>query len=128
MRKRLAASIVVIGAAFFVAYLSGALGKRDRTADRAFDPLAWRQGDRRTRGAMTADLEHSARLIGLTKGEVLDLLGAPTASDTAGHALAYVVDLGLRTGPWGLGGPWPFQTTVLFDSTSHRVNAVRTRD
>lgn len=128
MRKRLAASIVVIGAAFFVAYLSGALGKRDGIADRAFDPLAWRKGDRRVRGAMTADLERSARLIGLTKGEVLDLLGAPTASDTAGHALSYVVDLGLRTGPWGLGGPWLFQATVLFDSTSHRVNAVRTRD
>jgi hypothetical protein len=128
MRKRLAASIMVIGAAFFVAYLSGALGKRDRTPDRPFDPVAWRNGDRRARGSMAADLEHGARLIGLTKGEVLELLGAPTASDTAGHALAYVVDLGLRTGPWGLGGPWLFQTTVLFDSLSGTVTEVRTND
>lgn len=128
MRKRLAASIGLIGAAFFVAYLSGALGKRDRLAERPFDAEVWQQGDHRLRGSMTADLEHSGRLIGRTKREVLDLLGEPTASDTAGHALAYVVDLGLRTGPWGLGGAWLFQTTVLFDSLAGTVTAVRTND
>jgi hypothetical protein len=128
MRKRLAASIALIGAAFFVAYLSGVLGKRDQVPERPFDPVAWRQGDRRERGSMTADLERSARLIGRRKGEVLDLLGAPTASDTAGFALSYTVDLGLRTGPWGMGGPWLFHTAVHFDSTSHLVNAVSTRD
>lgn len=128
MRKRPAASIALIGAAFFVAYLSGALGKRDQVPDRPFDPVAWRQGDRRERGSMTADLERSARLIGRTKGEVLDILGAPTASDTSGLALSYTVDLGLRTGPWGLGGPWIFQTTVLFDSVSKVVSDVHTRD
>jgi hypothetical protein len=128
MRKRLAASIVVIGAAFFVAYLSGAIGKHDGGEEIPFDPVVWRQGDRRLRGAMAADLEHSARLVGLKKVEVLDLLGPPSASDTFGFSLSYTVDLGLRTGPWGMGGPWIFKTAVLLDSTSGLVNTVRTLD
>lgn len=123
-----AAVILVIAAAFFVAYVSGAVGKRDRMEDRAFDPRAWQAGDRRVRGAMAAELERGGHLLGLTKGEVLAVLGQPTASDTSGLAVAYVVDVGLRVGPWGLGGPWLFQTTVLFDSLSSRAVAVRTND
>jgi hypothetical protein len=128
MRKSLAAWILGIGAAFFVAYLAGAIGKRDRQGARAFEPMAWQAGDRRVRGAMANDLEHSARLTGLRKAQVLELLGPPDASDTSGHALSYVVDLGLRTGPWGLGGPWLFQTTVLFDTLRGEVSGVRTND
>ncbi len=123
-----AAVILVIAAAFFVAYFSGAIGKRDRIGDRTFDPRSWHAGDRRVRGAMVADLERGGHLLGLSKGEALAVLGQPTASDTSGHALAYVVDIGLRVGPWGLGGPWLFHTTVLFDSLSGRVIAVRTND
>jgi hypothetical protein len=40
MRKSLAAWILGIGAAFFVAYLAGAIGKRDRQEERAFEPMA----------------------------------------------------------------------------------------
>lgn len=128
MRKSLAALILGVGAAFFIAYLCGTIGKRDRKEDRAFEPVAWQMGDRRVRGAMAADLEHSAHLIGLRKAQVLELLGPPDASDTSGHTLSYVVDLGLRTGPWGMGGPWLFQTTVAFDTISGGVSGVRTGD
>jgi hypothetical protein len=77
---------------------------------------------------MVEDLEHRQLLIGATKLEVLELLGPPTASDTAGHALAYTVDIGLRTGTWGLGGTWLFYTTVVFDTLSGTVTEVHTRD
>jgi hypothetical protein len=109
-------------------YLSEDIGHTDGIPDRSFDPLAWRMGDRRERGAMVEDLERKQLLIGASKGKVLELLGPPTASDTAGHALAYAVDLGLRTGPWGLGGTWLFQTTVLFDTLTGVAVEVRTND
>lgn len=124
---------VIIGAGLLLVtvllvHASTDIGRKDRMPDRPFDPVAWRQGDRRTRGAMAEDLEHGQLLIGSSKREVMELLGPPTASDTAGHALSYVVDLGLRTGPWGLGGTWLFYTTVVFDTLSGAATEVRTRD
>jgi hypothetical protein len=104
------------------------LGRQDDVPVRAFDAAMWRTGDRRTRGAMVKDLEATRLLIGKNKRQAIDLLGMPDASDTAGHALEYAVDIGLRTGPWGLGGTWLFFTTVVIDSTSAEVTEVRTRD
>lgn len=77
---------------------------------------------------MVDDLEKRQLLIGATKQEVLAQLGAPDASDTLGFRLAYDVDLGLRTGPWGLGGTWLFNTTVRFDTLSGTACEVRTHD
>ena len=125
------AVIISAGMVLFVIlclHLTESLGRKDAIPDRAFEPVAWRTGDRRVRGAMVEDLEHRQLLIGATKLEVLELLGPPTASDTAGHALAYTVDIGLRTGPWGLGGTWLFCTTVVFDTLSGTVTEVHTRD
>ena len=42
----------------------------------------WRQGDQRARGEMVRDLMESDALIGLKRGEIVDLLGEPfTASE-----------------------------------------------
>jgi hypothetical protein len=123
-----AATILVIAAAALLLWGTEDIGRRDGLPDRRFDAAAWRDGDRRVRGAMTLDLERSAVLIGRTKGEVMGLIGPPTASDTDGHSLAYVVDLGLRTGPWGLGGTWLFLTNVQFDTLTGKATSVRTND
>ncbi|MCC7503597.1 MAG: hypothetical protein IT229_13775 [Flavobacteriales bacterium] len=104
------------------------IGRNDGLPDRAFDAKAWREGDRRVRGAMVADLEKRQLLIGASKQAVIKLLGAPDASDTLGPRLEYDVDLGLRTGPWGLGGTWLFNTTVRFDTLSGTACEVRTHD
>lgn len=104
------------------------MGRHDDIPDRGFEATAWRAGDRRVRGAMVEDLEGTRLLIGKSKRQVIDLLGLPDASDTAGQTLGYAVDLGLRTGPWGLGGTWLFFTSVVVDSTSALVTEVRTRD
>lgn len=77
---------------------------------------------------MVDDLEKRQLLIGATKQEVFAQLGAPDASDTLDFRFAYDVDLGLRTGPWGLGGTWLFNTTVRFDTLSGKACEVRTHD
>ncbi len=108
--------------------LSDRVGRRDRIPDRSFVADLWRNGDRRSRGAMVHDLEIHGRLLGMTKPAVLALLGPPDASDTTGYAFDYAVDLGLRTGPWGLGGTWLFFITVHFDTAEMRAVEVSTRD
>jgi hypothetical protein len=116
---------------FFLAVLSAGctgMGRHDDVPERSFDAATWRTGDRRVRGSMVEDIEQQHVLIGNSKRQVMDLLGPPDASDTAGHTLQYAVDLGLRTGPWGLGGTWLFFTTVVIDSTSGQVTELRTRD
>jgi hypothetical protein len=120
-----------IPAFFFLVVLSVGctdMGRHDDVPERAFAADAWRTGDRRMRGAMVHDLEATRLLIGKSKRQAIDLLGMPDASDTVGRSLQYAVDLGLRTGPWGLGGTWLFFTTVVMDSTSSLVTEVRTRD
>jgi len=117
--------LLVLG--LFLYALAGT-GRKDPIPDRVFDPMTWRKGDRRARGAMVDDLEKRQLLIGSSKQAVIELLGAPDGSDTLGLALEYVVDLGLRTGPWGLGGTWLFFTTVRFDTLSGRAYDVRTHD
>ena len=121
--------LALVGCSVLVAlYITGRIGKSDRMPDRAFDEVEWRHGDRRERGAMVDDLETRSLLIGKDKPAVIALLGMPDASDTAGRSLDYAVDIGLRTGPWGLGGTWLFYTSVCFDTLTGTVVEVRTRD
>ena len=127
--SRTVSIIALVGCLFLVAlYLTGRIGKSDRITDRSFDPVEWKRGDRRTRGAMVDDLENRSLLIGKDKPAVIALLGMPDASDTAGFSLDYAVDVGLRTGPWGLGGTWLFYTSVRFDTLSATAVEVYTRD
>ena len=74
------------------------------------------------------DLEQSGILMGRTKAQVIQLLGMPDASDTTGFDLEYAVDIGLQTGPLGLGGTWLFFTHARIDSVTARVVSVRTSD
>lgn len=121
--------IALVGCLFLVGlYLTGRIGKSDRMPDLAFDEVEWRHGDRRARGAMVDDLETRNLLIGKDKPAVIALLGMPDASDTAGYSLDYAVDVGLRTGPWGLGRTWLFYTSVRFDTLSATAVEVYTRD
>lgn len=127
--SRTVSIIALVGCLFLVAlYLTGRIGKSDRITDRSFDPEEWKRGDRRTRGAMVDDLETRNLLIGKDKTAVIALLGMPDASDTTGRSMDYAVDVGLRTGPWGLGGTWLFYTSVLFDTLSATAVEVYTRD
>lgn len=121
--------VALVGCSVLVAlYLTGRIGKSDRITDRSFDPVEWKRGDRRTRGAMVDDLETRSLLVGKDKPAVIALLGMPDASDTTGRSLDYAVDIGLRTGPWGMGGTWLFYTSVRFDTLSATVVEVYTRD
>lgn len=121
--------IALVGCLLLVAlYLTGRIGKSDRIPDRSFDPVEWKIGDRRTRGAMVDDLENRSLLIGKNKTAIIALLGMPDASDTTGFFWDYAVDIGRRTGPWGLGGTWLFYTSVRFDTLSATVVEVYTRD
>lgn len=92
-----------------------------------FDKAKWLSGDRRMRGEMVDKMISDSILIGKSKSDVLKLLGSPTASDTT-SSLVYEVDLGLKTGPSGLGGTWLFFLTVQFDTTTNKVNDVWCRD
>lgn len=67
-------------------------------------------------------------LLGNDRSAVVALLGMPDASDTTDYSFDYAVDLGRRTGPWGMGGTWLFYTSVCFDTLSGDVIEVRTRD
>lgn len=57
--------------------------------------------------------------------EVLDLLG--DQGDTTGN-FNYQVDIGLRTGPLGLGGVWLFDLNIYFDTLENKVFEVRCND
>ena len=92
-----------------------------------FNREEWLQGDRRTHGKMVHNIIEDSILYGKTKAEVLNLLGNPTASDTIG-SFAYVVDIGLKIGPLGMGGTWLFFMTVQFDTINNKVQDVWCRD
>ena len=64
-------------------------------------------------------------LIGKTKKEILEMLG--DQGDTAGN-FSYSVDIGLRTGPFGIGGVWPFELNIHFDSLTNKATEVRCSD
>jgi hypothetical protein len=90
-----------------------------------FNREAWLQGDSRTRGKMVDDIIEDSILIGKSKREVLHLLGDDV--DTSGN-FSYPVDLGLKTGPFGLGGMWPFDLNIHFDTLTNKVFEVTCND
>ena len=90
-----------------------------------FSRKEWLQGDRRMRGKMVDNIIEDSILIGKSKMEVLDLLGNP--GDTTGN-FSYQVDIGLKTGPLGLGGVWLFDLNIRFDTLENKVLEVSCRD
>lgn len=85
----------------------------------------WINGDIQTRGRMVDDIIQDSILIGKSKKEVLALLGSQ--HDTTGN-FSYKVDIGLRTGPFGLGDIWSFNLNVHFDSTNNKAIEVSCND
>lgn len=90
-----------------------------------FNPVEWAQGDVRVRRKMVENIIEDSILIGKSKKEVIALLG--DQGDTTGN-FSYAVDIGLKTGPFGLGGMWPFDLNIHFDSLSNKVTEVRCND
>ena len=89
-----------------------------------FNSSKWLSGDWRVRGSMVDSLKADSLLIGMTKSEVLKILGDPTGSDTSGESMVYVVDIDSK---WR-GDVWPFFFTVHFDTMTNIVNDVWCRD
>ncbi len=90
-----------------------------------FDQEEWLHGDRRTRGKMVDNIIEDSILIGKSKIEILSLLGGQ--GDTTGN-FGYPVDIGLKTGPFGLGGVWLFDLNIHFDTLTNKVFEVRCND
>lgn len=90
-----------------------------------FSQEEWLNGDRRTRGRMVDNIIEDSILIGKSKMEVLNLLG--DQGDTTGN-FSYQVDIGLKTGPFGLGGVWLFDLNVHFDTLTNKAFEVRCND
>lgn len=90
-----------------------------------FDPVQWANGDIRVRGKMVDNIIDDSLLIGKTKKQVIDLLGEQ--GDPSGN-FSYTVDLGLKTGPMGLGGKWLFSLNIHFDTINKKVYEVRCND
>ncbi len=100
-------------------------GQNNEDEKMKFNREEWLKGDRRTRGKMVHSIIEDSILIGKSKVEVLNLLG--DQGDTAGN-FSYQVDLGLKTGPLGLGGIWPFDLNIDFDTLKNKVFYVRCND
>lgn len=89
-----------------------------------FNRHKWEHGNWRVRGSMVKHMIEDSLLTGLSRKDVLLLLG--NEEDTCG-TLSYPIDIGLKTGPFGMGGVWLFYLTVQFDSLD-RVKSVRYTD
>jgi hypothetical protein len=74
---------------------------------------------------MVENMIEDSILIGKSKMEVLELLD--DQGGTSGN-FSYPVDLGLQTGPFGLGGVWMFDLNIQFDTLTHKVIAVSCND
>ncbi len=72
---------------------------------------------------MARDLESSGRLIGLSRDEVVALLG-PTDRDNGHDSISYTVDLGFKFG-WL---PWTYSLTIRFGKADRRVEQVSLHD
>lgn len=83
-----------------------------------FNSEKWKNGSELDRGRMSQDLMRSDRLIGLTRPEVLELLGPPDHD----LDLAYRIDIGFRFGFT----PWLYVLNVRFDSTGRVVRVSAT--
>jgi hypothetical protein len=92
----------------------------------SFDRELWLAGDWKVRGSMVDQLMDDSLLIGKSRSELCYLLECDS-EDSIGN-LSYPVDIGLKTGPFGLGGIWLFSLNVHFDSLTDKVTEVRCRD
>lgn len=95
----------------------------ERAASHPFDPKLWQTGSLRQRGRMARDLESSEKLIGLSRDEVLALLGPPDRDDGPA-SVAYTVDIGYKFGF----EPWTYCLTIRFGKTDARVKEVVLHD
>jgi hypothetical protein len=90
-----------------------------------FSTERWREGDFRQRGRMVGNLRDSDRLLGLTREEVAQLLGAPKDASVWEWQYVFVrshLFMDLRS------SDWPEWLVVSFDERSGRVREVETRD
>ena len=76
-------------------------------------------------GKMVGEIINDSLLIGKSKSEVITLLG--DQGDTSGN-FSYTVDIGLKTGPFGLGGVWLFDLNIHFDTLTRKVIEVKCND
>jgi hypothetical protein len=116
----------VLFAFLAIIVLQGCTGRND-DEHLDFSHEQWLQGDWRIRGKMVNSIIDDSILFGKSKPEVINLLGEPTAGDTIG-LIVYVVDIGKKVGPFGMGGTSPFYMTVQFDSVTNKVSDVWCRD
>ena len=82
---------------------------------KSFDAAAWRVNGQRERGRMVRDLKASKILNDKTRVEVIEMLGTPD-SETE-QTITYVVDVGHKFGS----NPWLYNFSVIFDTTTNRV-------
>lgn len=87
-----------------------------------FNSEKWKAGTLLDRGRMSQDLMRSDRLIGLTRPEVLDLLGPPDHDLKPDLDLPYRIDIGFRF----CLSPWLYVLWVRFDSTGRAVHVSAT--
>jgi hypothetical protein len=80
----------------------------------AFEPVTWRAGSLKSRGAQVMGLVERRILLGLAEAQVLELLGQP--DDRGENWLGYAVYRGTRLTDLGS----PHRLRVLFDA-EHRV-------
>ena len=88
-----------------------------------FNAEKWKAGDWVIKGKMVHNIIDDNLLIGKSRTEVVHMLGG-SEDDSVGN-LSYPVDIGLKTGPLGIGGVWLFELTVQFDSTDQTVVGAR---
>ena len=101
---------ICIGTAFYVLWI------RPIHARIPFVQQVWLQEDLRTRGKMANDLIASNRLHGMTRAEVLALLGTSRSSST--DSLAYAVDIGMTFGS----DSWTYELVIEFDKSDRVRN------
>ena len=100
-------SLLIIASAF-----SYSCGIFDR---KSFDAVAWRVNGQRERGRMVRDLKVSKIINDKTRVEVIEMLGTPD-SETE-QTVTYLVDVGHKFGS----NPWLYNFSVIFDTTTNRV-------
>jgi hypothetical protein len=92
---------------------------------KSFDHEIWRKADAQQRGKMVRELQSSEILIGLTRDEVLNLLGPSENSLRMEQSvLIYAVDVGTRFGS----DPWKYTFVIQFDPKSGRVVGTELQD
>jgi outer membrane protein assembly factor BamE (lipoprotein component of BamABCDE complex) len=86
-----------------------------------FDSNKWKTGDMRTKGQMVYDLKNRKLLVGKTKQQVAEMLGACEGPDR--NRWSYRVDVGIR-----FGGVWSYWFNVIFDEQNQTVKTTSLTD